>query len=355
MKEIEGELPPEAKENSRTLHRRFEDFLEGNEDRQDELASHQIKYQTEEFKRSQKTTEIPGRDTELLSHYSQQTKQKMAPKKSKKSLTILPTVNGSTPYIRGNDWPTNDDLLRLEESFIAQISKELDSTQLDPSGRSNHLTKISQGESSEVRENQMLSKKEILQICKANEEKEKDAAGGLDAWTNAAIKLFGKLNFLDNSERSIQICEMLIHWFPHSIWFVFVMDRNDKWVWKKNNGVFQMWKASPGLASSVPKSGSPKHDFAVWAIMNPVDSKDSETIEEYHFKKTVEDIMSDAQDCKKESTALDLIYRRFNDEGVPWSFIFVSPNEKTAQSRDCVNHMYFENLTNFAIYIYLGS
>ena len=175
----------------------------------------------------------------------------------------------------------------------------------------------------------------------------------LTGWQNAALKILHETKG-PNMTKAMNIRDFLADTYHGSTWFVYIINKNDKWVHKFNSGTKECWKSDP-KNTGCPKSGTPC-DLLIWGKL-------LEREERYHsicnWENFANAIVEEAQDKETETEAMAYIVGELEENGVPWLQILVAPYTSVTRvsychENYCFTHPIGGGSFKFFIEVYTG-
>ena len=159
-------------------------------------------------------------------------------------------------------------------------------------------------------------KKGLRQLLLLNQYSDKEL---LKRWQNAALKILQE-NKDPNMTKGMNIWDFFADTYHGSTWFVYIINKNDRWLHNFNSGTRECWKSDP-KNTGCPKSGTPC-DLLIWGKL--LERKERYSLN-CNWENVANAIVEDAQDKESETEAMAYIVGKLEENRVPWLQVLVAP------------------------------
>ena len=193
-------------------------------------------------------------------------------------------------------------------------------------------------------------KKGLRQLLLLNQYSDKELLKG---WQNAALKILQETKG-PNMTKGMNIRDFLADTYHGSTWFVYIINKNDKWVHKFNSGTKECWKSDP-KNTGCPKSGTPC-DLLIWGKLLEREERYSSNC---NWENVANSIVEHAQDKESETEAIAYIVGKLEENRVPWLQVLVAPYTSVTRvsychENYCFTHPIGGGSFKFFIEVYTG-
>ena len=151
----------------------------------------------------------------------------------------------------------------------------------------------------------------------------------LTGWQNAALKILQESKG-SNMTKVMNIRDFLADTYPASTWFVYLINKNDKWAHTFISGAYECWKSDPKNTGCL-KSGI-QCDLIIWGKLL---EREERYPSNCNWENVAHAIVEDAQDKESETEAMSYIVGKLEENDVPWLQILVAPYTSVTRVSYC--------------------